>query len=126
MIVFNIIFTLFIPVLMIFSGYMMYKHIPKDINGIFGYRTEMSRKNQDTWNFAHDYCGRLWIKYGVIMTIASAVICAGYFFISDKTATAVMCACEIVQFPILCLTIIPTERALKETFDENGNRKDNS
>ena len=45
MIVFNIVFTLFIPVLMILCGYLMYKHTPKDINCLVGYRTAMSLKN---------------------------------------------------------------------------------
>lgn len=58
MIVFNIVFTLFIPVLMVLCGYLMYKHTPKDINGLVGYRTAMSMKNQETWDFAHNYCGR--------------------------------------------------------------------
>lgn len=44
MLVFNIVFTLFIPVLMILCGYLMYKHTPKDINGLVGYRTAMSMK----------------------------------------------------------------------------------
>ena len=40
----------------------MSKYPPKEINGIIGYRTTMSRKNMDTWKFAHDYCGKLWLK----------------------------------------------------------------
>lgn len=56
MLVFNIVFTLFIPVLMVLCGYLMYKHTPKDINGLVGYRTAMSMKNQETWDFANNYC----------------------------------------------------------------------
>lgn len=33
-----------IPVLMIIAGRMMWKHCPKKINGIVGYRTKMSMK----------------------------------------------------------------------------------
>ena len=35
------------------SGRVMLKHPPKEINNFFGYRTAMSRKNRDTWDFAH-------------------------------------------------------------------------
>ena len=63
------IFNLLIPVLMIIFGRIMYKHAPKSINGVYGYRTSMSMKNEDTWKFAHDDCGRLWYKIGLIMLI---------------------------------------------------------
>ncbi|MEE0057733.1 MAG: SdpI family protein [[Bacteroides] pectinophilus] len=43
-----------IPLLMIIAGRMMWKHCPKKINGIVGYRTKMSMINMDTWKFAHE------------------------------------------------------------------------
>ena len=124
MIVFNIVFTLFIPVLMILCGYLMYKHTPKDINCLVGYRTAMSLKNQETWDFAHNYCGRLWVKVGAGMTIISALVCGPYFFMSSGKATVIMCIAEVIQVVFLCWTIVPTERALKDNFDQDGNRKD--
>lgn len=81
MLVFNIVFTLFIPVLMILCGYLMYKHTPKDINVLVGYRTAMSMKNQETWDFAHNYCGRLWVKVGAVMTIISGIgLCSIFLY----------------------------------------------
>lgn len=106
MLVFNIVFTLFIPVLMILCGYLMYKHTPKDINGLVGYRTAMSMKNQETWDFANNY------------------FCVPYFFMSSGNATVIMCIAEVIQVVVLCWTIVPTERALKDNFDQDGNRKD--
>ena len=117
MLVFNIVFTLFIPVLMILCGYLMYKHTQKDINGLVGYRTAMSMKNQETWDFANNYCG-------VVMTIISALVCVPYFFMSSGNATVIMCIAEVIQVVVLCWTIVPTERALKDNFDQDGNRKD--
>ena len=35
---------------------------PKEINEVFGYRTPMSMKNKDSWEFAHKYCGKIWYK----------------------------------------------------------------
>lgn len=52
--------NLLIPAIFIFAGRMMWKHYPKEINDILGYRTKRSMKNIDTWKFAHEYCGRLW------------------------------------------------------------------
>ena len=53
------ILNLIIPFLMIIFGKLFIKNIPKEINGLFGYRTPMSVKNKDTWEFAHYYCGKL-------------------------------------------------------------------
>ena len=49
-----------IPAIMIIAGRMMWKHCPKKINGVVGYRTKMSMINMDTWRFAHDHAGKLW------------------------------------------------------------------
>ena len=54
--------NLLMPLIMLIGGYCIYKNPPKEINGLVGYRTTMSKKNKDTWTFAHDYCGRLWIN----------------------------------------------------------------
>lgn len=43
------------------------KKAPKEINAVFGYRTTMSMKNKDTWEFAHKYCDRIWYVCGCIM-----------------------------------------------------------
>ena len=61
---FMLICDLIIPIVMIIAGRMMWKHCPKSINGIVGYRTNRSMKNMDTWKFAHEYCGKLWWKIG--------------------------------------------------------------
>ena len=53
-----------IPAIMIIAGRMMWKHCPKKINGVVGYRTKMSMINMDTWRFAHDHAGKLWWKVG--------------------------------------------------------------
>lgn len=46
------------------------------------------------------------------------------FFMSSGNATVIMCIAEVIQVVVLCWTIVPTERALKDNFDQDGNRKD--
>ena len=46
---------LLIPAIMLVMGRYFMKSAPKEINYIFGYRTNMSMKNRDTWEFAHKY-----------------------------------------------------------------------
>ncbi|NMB00497.1 MAG: SdpI family protein, partial [Firmicutes bacterium] len=61
---------LIIPSSMIGIGRLFMKRTPKKINRLFGYRTVMSMKNRDTWEFAHRHFGRVayrtgWVVLGV-------------------------------------------------------------
>lgn len=117
--------NLLIPVILIITGWMMWKHCPKEINGILGYRTKRSMKNMDTWKFAHDYCGRLWWKAGWIMLPLSILAQIPFFHSSDERIGSASSAICIVQCIILIASIFPTERALKRTFSEDGTRRVN-
>ena len=112
--------NLLMPLLMIIAGYMMYKHPPKEINGVIGYRTTRSRKNIDTWKFAHDYCGRLWFKAGFALLIPTIVVQIPFAKSSDSTIGWVTIVIEMIQLVVLIGSIFPVEKALKENFDDNG------
>ena len=58
--IFMLIMDLLLPFTMIGFGRYFMKKAPKEINSVFGYRTSMSMKNKDTWEFAHKYCGNTW------------------------------------------------------------------
>lgn len=63
--IFMLIMVLITPLAMIVFGREFKKSPPKEINSNFGYRTKRSMQNQDTWDFAHYYLGKLWIKLGI-------------------------------------------------------------
>ena len=111
---------LLIPVIMIIAGNMMWKHAPKKINGIIGYRTARSMKNTDTWNFAQEHCGRLWWKIGWVMLMPSFVIHFPFYHSSENMIGIVAAILCTMQCLVLILAIFPTERALKRTFTEEG------
>ena len=111
---------LLIPITMIIAGRMMWKHAPKKINGVIGYRTAGSMKNIDTWNFAQEYCGRLWWKIGWIMLLPSSVIHLHFYHSSENMIGIVAAILYTIQCLALVLSIFPTERALKRTFTEDG------
>lgn len=115
--------NLLMPLIMLICGYCMYKNPPKEINGWVGYRTNMSKKNKDTWAFAHDYCGRLWIKLGLILLFPTIIVQIPFVHCSDGVIGVVTCIVEGVQITVLLASIIPVEKALKNTFDENGVRR---
>ena len=121
--VFMLVCNLLIPAAMIRFGRMMEKKLPKEINSIYGYRTSRSMKNQETWNFAHEYCGRLWSKVGWALVPLAVVGQALTLLCPDVES---MCYWSLVpttvETVVLMASIIPVERALKQNFDKDGNR----
>ncbi len=112
-----------IPVTMIGMGLLLEKRPPKEINGVFGYRTSQSMKSKDTWEFAQKYCGRIWHVCGRIMLPVTAIAMLFVFGKNEDvicTAGLIICA---VQFVFLIGSIVPVERALKKNFDYYGFRK---
>ena len=71
--IYMFIMVLLIPCSMIGFGKLFLKRPPKNINAVFGYRTNMSMKNKDTWNFAHKHCGKLWYIGGLVLLPLSAI-----------------------------------------------------
>ena len=116
-------FDLLFPAIVIIAGWAMWKHCPKRINALLGYRTTRSMKNMDTWKFAHDYCGRLWWKLGWSMLILSALIAIPFYRSDSATIGAVSSALLLVQCAALILSLFPAEAALKRTFNDDGTRK---
>ena len=121
--IFMLIMDLLIPFTMVGFGKYFIKKAPKEINAVFGYRTPMSMKNKETWEFAHHYCGKVWLIMGYIILILSVI---SMLFVIGKDENAVgtfggvLCGIQIV---FLIASIFFTERALKNNFDEHGNRK---
>ncbi|BBF42910.1 putative membrane protein [Lachnospiraceae bacterium KM106-2] len=121
--IFIIICDLLIPALMLGIGIMFSKKIPSNINGLVGYRTSMSMKNDDTWQFANQYCGKLWFRLGLIMTIFSALCClVCYLLFSHQVLDIVSLILIALQTIGVVVSIAPVEKALRKTFDEDGKR----
>lgn len=111
------------PIIMIIFGRIFLKAAPKDINYIYGYRTSMSMKNRDTWEFAHKLFGKIWIWTGVILLPVNVIPLIFVIGKSTDIISIVGMIVEAVNVIVIILSIFPTEIALKKTFDENGNRK---
>ena len=119
--IFLTICNLVIPVLMIILGKVFIKNPPKTINRIYGYRTPRSKKNQDTWNFAHLYCGKLWWKIGWVMLPLSVIGMLPAIEKNDTIVGEVGTVVIIAECIALCMTIFFVERALAKKFDKDGN-----
>ena len=116
-------FNLLIPAIMLGAGKLFLKKAPKDINWIFGYRTTMSMKNEDTWAFAHKVAGAFWLKWGWITLVITVVTMLLILNKSDEVISVVGCIILFAQM-IPVIAVIPhTEKALHNTFDKDGTRK---
>jgi len=121
--IFMLIMDLLIPFTMIGFGCFFLKKAPKNINALFGYRTTMSMKNKDTWEFAHKYCGKLWYVWGMILLFLTVIPMLWVIGKSEDmigTIGGILCGMQMIPL-IGC--IFPTEHALKRNFDANGNRR---
>lgn len=112
--------NLLLPVIMLIAGKAFMTKPPQKINSWVGYRTEMSRKNADTWKFAHDCAGRFWWKWGWI-SLPIAVV--PMLFLPGQPEDTI----AIVGLVIACVLMIPllaviphTEKALGKAFDKDG------
>ena len=115
--------NLIVPVIMVGLGIYFEKKVPKEINKVFGYRTTMSMKNKDTWEFAHKYCGKMWKKVGLVLLIITILVSAWSLTLSkEKVGLSITILC-FIQLIFLIGSIVPVEKELKKTFDENGNRR---
>jgi len=120
--IFMLIMAVLCPVLMVAGGLMFLRAAPKKINYIFGYRTTMSMKNRDTWEFAHKYFGRLWLLLGLPLVILSVILMLLVIGKSDELISIVGLSVCFVDMAVMIAAIFPTEKALRRTFDKNGNR----
>lgn len=121
-----LVMNLLTPLVMIIYGRVFEKKPPKIARSkfAFGYRTVMSMRNEETWEYAHRFFGKLWFRFGIAVGLISIIVL--FFFIGkdkDTVGFAGMIICY-VQLVAILLPVIPTELALRRRFDKYGNRKD--
>ena len=118
----GIVTTLLLCGTMILFGWIFQNRPPQDINSLYGYRTARSMKTPETWEFAHQYCGRLWWRLGWISLAASAALHVLFLFVSWMEIG--VCVLMFLQIIPLVWAIFPTEKALKKKFDQFGRLKE--
>lgn len=121
--IFMLIFELMIPAVMIIFGRMFLKSAPRNINYAFGYRTQRSMKNKDTWVFAHKCIGKIWRNWGWVLLVISSVFMLVLLGRDIDTVGYAGLVLMGVQLSVLIVPIFIVESRMKETFDKNGYRK---
>lgn len=115
---------LLVPALMLYFGWRFLNKPPKKINALYGYRTSRSMKSQQTWDFAHQMCGKLWFRVGAVMlplSLLAMLLVLG----KEIEATGLwLTGVVTIQVVVMLATIFPVEGALKRKFDKYGRRID--
>lgn len=118
--IFMFIITLLIPAALL-TTWLLCRNL-KMINYARGYRTKRSMKNQDTWEFAQKYCARislylffpsLFLAIGVMPSVISKPI--------NRIGWTGL-GITVIQMISFLIIILSTEKSLKKSFDEIGNR----
>ena len=123
--IFMLVMNLLTPLVMIIFGRVFEKKPPKIgmSKFAFGYRTIMSMRNAETWEYAHRFFGKLWFRFGIVLGVTSIIV---LLFVIGKDKDTIgfvgMIVCY-VQIAVMILPAIPTELALRKRFDKNGKRK---
>ena len=89
-----------------------------------GYRTAMSQKNQETWDFAQHACGRLWWKGGWMLLVIS--VGAQLPFRGCDAGTVGKAVLVLCVFQCVCMvgTVVLVELVLRRNFYDDGRRKE--
>lgn len=110
--------SLIIPAVLALAGLLSWKRCPKRINGLVGYRTARSMKNEETWRFANETCGKFFFWTGLGMALFSAALLLALLRASREAVngvTAGLCMADVI--PVF-VCIAKTESALKKHFPE--------
>jgi uncharacterized membrane protein len=91
---------------------------PKEINGLYGYRTGTSMQNPETWKMANLFEAKL------LMFLGAGLIGVGFlaFWLPFSAFTGMLAGILVIIVGV-ALVIYFTEQHLKKYFDEHGNRR---
>lgn len=102
----------------IIMGFIILKYPPKKINGIYGYRTGSSMKNQERWDFAQIYSAQEIIRLGIILALLGLI---GLIYFPNE-GIAVALGIGLLLSTVIIL-LIRVELAIKKKFYKTDKKK---
>lgn len=115
--------VMLIPLIMVIFGKIIMHKPPKKINWFFGYRTNSSMKNSDTWEFAQKHSGKLMFLWGLITLLISVIVMLFTLNKNENTISIVSCVITLLQILPFIFIVVSTQNALKKNFDSEQNNK---
>lgn len=105
----NVGMSILIGMIFIICGLILLNKPPKDINGLYGYRTKRSMKNMTLWKEGNKYSAKLLIKYGISIMFLGIII--SFIITKVEYALLIIIWLMILASIILILTV---EKRLKQ------------
>lgn len=118
----QIFIIVFVPVVLVLAGILLWRMPPKNINSIYGFRTRLASKSIATWKFANDRCAKLLMIVGVLGLLFITVVYLFTYFVlkvqySDDFWGITSCAVLLISLTIVFIII---QLELKAKFDDKG------
>ena len=113
------ILSIILPVAYIAAGLVFWKHTPKDINGIGGWKTTRARKSRETWEYANSHGGKDIFVLGVILFAVSIGLSVlfGIFELFGLEWISIFVA--VIQAGLLGVVILHIENELEIKFGKS-------
>lgn len=101
-------------ILLLITSFIFVKFPPKKINGIYGYRTLSSMKDQASWDVAQKVSALYMLKGSSVLVCWQLVTSLIAYFIIPQYKEAVTIVNAIAIVPVLIVMIFKTEKALRK------------
>jgi len=98
-------------VVFVLCAMMMYIFPPKEINGLYGYRTVSSMKSPERWAFAQRFSAITMLQSGIALILCSLLPVES---LSSQKISIILVF--VLMFVAVFATIFRTERAIKQRF----------
>lgn len=111
-----------IGILFLISGWLWVIYPPKEINPMYGYRTQASMKTQETWDEANRFAPWLMVKYGAVLLLTGVFVEIAYGTdIIPRHIEAWLRPVLLIGLSILSAILLfrTTEKHLKKHFPNN-------
>ena len=116
--IFILVCDLIIPLTMLVGGLIMWKHCPNKMSRLLGYRSERSMKSEAAWHFANVDCGKRWFFVGIAITVLSILAHILLYGADGDAVSNASLVIMAIETAAMFISLIPTERALKQKFGE--------
>ncbi|WP_460940571.1 SdpI family protein [Spirosoma humi] len=118
---------LIMPTLMVLMATLFYYNQPKQINRLYGYRTGLSMKNQDTWMVANRIASEcfLYSSMGFMGVLLLLLLLIGKANLISWFGNfrSLFLSIVVLSTGLLLLPLVVTEYKLSQLFTSTGVRK---
>lgn len=111
-----LVLTLITPLTMLLVGLLWKAKPPKFGGSGLAYRTQLSARSQEAWDFAHKHISKLWVRIGLMLTVLTAVLMVMF----RDSASRFFLWLIAGQMAFLCISAFLVDGTLKASFDQEG------